>query len=105
MGIQNAPKTRPGTLPNAPRATQGSRSKIKFGCGHRGMGSYCHRCDRADILEDRIAKKIFMKQDKTVKAMVESDATKDQLKAMTAEAAHLRTVGRPVVKKPVKGLS
>jgi hypothetical protein len=89
-----AKHTPPGTPPNPPRSChQGSRVKHGFNCGHRGLGAFCHRCQRAETLEVRVKEGVFVsfyKNEAGFPAKSSRKATKAELLAMIAEIAHLR---------------
>lgn len=79
---------------------QGKRVKVAFGCGHKGLGTSCHRCARAEVLDQRAkdgntvaydvskAKKVFGfdRKQRVVKA------TDQQIVAMRVEASRLRAL-------------
>lgn len=59
-------------------------AKKRFGCGHTGLGKFCHRCAQADALEARL-KGLESSKDKEVK---------EQVKALKDEIKRLRTEGK-----------
>lgn len=44
--------TRDGVIPQTRNRNNGKGfQKTIFSCGHRGLGAFCHRCDRAAVLQ------------------------------------------------------
>ena len=67
-----------------------TKSKKRFPCGHKGFGQFCHRCQRAEVIEALLEAKEPLITDKK---KASGKPRKWKPEEMRAEAKRLREEG------------